>query len=409
MFDLPAVTWALLAFVIVFIAYFIKPTFLNPDHVMQLGANFPAEEPIGIDVRQYLGFSQALLQTGSPYIESNYYPPLESIFFLPLTGMDPNQAYGLVTLISTVLFLWTSLIFPLLLSKERRITSTLILFLTTGLFSYGFWFQLERGQYDILVMAICFAAIYIYHYHPRARFAAYALFVLSVQLKIYPGIFIILFSKDWHDWKNNLRRWGALLLANFAGLFVLGPKVFVDFVTSLKDQMQVPRFVSLVDHSINSFVNLVVQKIGAHGGYTKPQLREFINIMQYALLVVIFVCLALVLWRIYQKRLNPLNPYLLLMLTVSALVIPTTSHDYVFSAFVAPFALFFNTLSLRRSGKLWLDILMVGLVFLIGLVYASTLFVHISLPLWLTNNLPALMLIGAAIPILFWVQTGQTE
>ena len=88
----PPIVWVLAAFLFFFIFYFIKPTFLNPPHQFLPFGNFPTMEPIGADLREYLNFSKALVEKGSPYINPNYYPPLESVFFLPLTYTTPDRA-----------------------------------------------------------------------------------------------------------------------------------------------------------------------------------------------------------------------------------------------------------------------------------------------------------------------------
>ena len=407
--ELPAFTWVFLAFLIVFVYYFLKPTFLNPYHEIELFQNFPVMNPIGGDLREYLGFTRALLQNGSPYIGPNYYPPLESVFFIPLTWTTQDRAYLYLTLINMGLFCGITLVFPALVSTGRRVSSMLIFFLMAGLFSYGFLFQLERGQYDIIVMALCFGALYLYHCHPRARFLAYFLFVVSVQIKVYPGIFLILFSTDWHDWKPNLRRWGALLLVNFAALFGLGSRVFADFIAALQKQLSYPTFVWIGNHSINSFVTIVVRKINAHGALTKPVFQEYMTLIQLALMVFFFACLAVVAWIVYKKRMSPFNPYLLIMCTIGAMVLPSTSHDYVFAGFIAPFAIFFNSLRLQRSSKLWVDIFSVLLVFVMALAYLATFFLHNNQPLLLNSNLPALLLIGAITPILMALRGQQVE
>ena len=406
----PPIVWVLLAFLFFFIFYFIKPTFLNPFHQFLPYGNFPTIEPDGADLRQYLDFSKALVEKGSPYINPNYYPPLESLFFLPLTYTTPDRAYVILTMVSFVCFFGITLLFPLLLSRERRISAILAFVLISGLFSYGVLFEIERGQFDIIVMTLCLAGLYLYHYHPRLRWLGYVLFSLSIQIKIFTGIFILCFTRDWHDWKRNLLRWGGLLLANLAALFALGPKVFSDFITAIRTQTQVPSYVWVGNHSINSFTKILIAKISEHGiDPHTPILQTYQTLMQLGLLAVYGLCLASVLWIVYRKRLNPLNPYLILVLAVGGMVIPTTSHDYKLSIFAAPVALFLNGLEWRRSGRLLIDILSTLLVGVISVAYTSMLFLHNSLPLLLNSNLPALLLIAAAAMILMWVRERGKE
>ncbi len=401
----PPVVWVLAGFFFFFVFYFIKPTFLNPYHQFLPYGNFPIMEPIGADLREFLNFSKALVEQGSPYIDPNYYPPLESLFFLPLIYTSPDRAYVIITLVSLACFFGITLLFPLLLSRERRITAMLAFLLVSGLFSYGFLFEIERGQFDIIVMALCLAGLYLYHRHPRLSWLGYVLFSLSIQVKIFTGIFLLCFVRDWHDWKRNLLRWGALLLANFAALFLLGPKIFSDFITALQKQTQTPSYVWLGNHSINSFTKLIVGKIIEHGiDPHTPVLQTYQTLMQLALLAIYGLCLAAVLWVVYRRRLSPLNPTLVLVLAVGCMVIPSTSHDYKLAVFAAPVTLFFNSLDWHRSGRLGIDVLSTLLVIIIGVAYTSMLFLHNDVPLLLSSNTPALLLIAAAAAGLMWVR-----
>ncbi len=401
----PPIVWVRAGFGLFFLLYFIKPAFLNPYHKLELFGSFPAMEPIGADLREYLNFSKALLERGSPYISPNYYPPLESVFFLPLTFTTPDRAYVIMTLVSYLCFLGITFLFPLSLAREKRAIPTLAFITIAGLFSYGFLFEIERGQYDLVVVALCFAGLYLYHYHPRWRWLGYLLFTLSIQIKLFTGIFMLCFTRDWRAWKRNLLRWGGLLIVNLAALFALGPKVFFDFINAIRSQMQSPSYVWLGNHSIYSFTKMVLEKIIAHGvDHHNPILLTYQTLIQISLFGFYGLCLATVLWISYRKRLSPLNPILILVLAVGSMVIPSTSHDYKLSVFAAPVALFLVSLDWRRSGKLLYDIFATLLVMAICLAYTSMQFLHNALPLLLNSNLPALLLIAAAAALLMWVR-----
>ena len=159
----------------------------------------------------------------TPYIGNNLYPPLASVLFTPFLALDFSWAYKIVTLVSVFSYIMITFIFPLRISKEKRASALLMLVFISGLLSYGFQFELERGQFNVFTVFICFLAIWIYHFHPRYRFLAYILFTLSVQLKIYPFIFIVMFISNWQDWKNNLKRLLILAFSNFALFFMLEP------------------------------------------------------------------------------------------------------------------------------------------------------------------------------------------
>ncbi len=356
--------------------------------------------PIGADLREYLTFSRALVTQGTPYIGQNYYPPLEAVFFLPLINLPITRAYNLFTVLNFVLFGLITVGFPLLLSRKKQVNSLVTLIFVTGLFSYGFWFQLERGQYDLIVMLLCFGSMWLYHYRPRWRWLAYLLFTISVQIKIYPAIFLITFVTDWSDWKSNLRRWGLLLLANLASLFVLGPAVFMQFINRLFGQMGHPTFVTISNHSINSFVTVYADMF-------KDQLPWLITnsgLIQ-AILLAIFAIFFLLIWlQVYRRKLSGLNPYLVLACTIGAMVIPSTSHDYKFAIFVAPLLLFLNALDLSAipssGASRWERIFQIGLVFLIALAYCLSLYIPDQKPRVFRSNFPPLMVILMASAVL---------
>jgi hypothetical protein len=257
-------------------------------------------------------------------------------------------------------------------------------------------------------MALCFGGIYLYHAHPRWRMAAYLLFIMAVNIKIYPGIFLLCFTSDWHDWKHNLRRWGLLLLANFAGLFILGWKVFLDFLQALADQMSQPSYWWSGNHSIDSFVRVVVDSLKVGSPAVYEMLQANIRWFSVGLILLYLLCLGGVLLIAYRQRLSAANPYLILALTLGTMLIPSTSHDYKLSILIAPMVLLLNSLELRRSGRTGLDLAIILLLIILSTAYSATLFLHTDLPILLTSNLPPLMIIAGASALLLWVRSAQS-
>jgi len=405
----PATNWVLMGFFTTFFVYFIVPTFLNAYHELRLFPYFPELKPLGADLHEYLKFSRMLIDTGTPYTPPNYYPPFQAVFFLRFMYSGPDQSYIYLTLLSFISFLAITWLYPMLVAKERRLNPMAVFGLITGLISYGLWFELERGQFDLLVMAMCYAGIYLYHFRPRWRLAAYLLFILSVNIKIYPVIFVLCFTTDWHDWVRNLRRWGLLLLANFAGLFILGWKVFLDFINALVGEVNQPSYYWSGNHSIDSFVRVMLETFKKSSPAVYDIIHPNIRWIELALLLLYLLCLGMVLRIAYLQRLSAANPYLIMLLTIGTLVIPSTSHDYKLSIFIAPMVLILNNLELRRSSRIWLDLTAILLVVVLSTAYSSTLFMHVDLPVLLTNNMPALLVIAIASTLLLWVRSAQSR
>ncbi len=407
--NLPLTGWVLGVFFLIFFAYYIVPVVLNEYHELRVYPDFPVINPIGGDLREYLGFSKALLDNGSPYIIPNYYPPLQALVFLPFVRFGPDQSYVYITALNMVSFLAIAWLLPWVSSRPRQWNQRATLVLVSGLFSYGLLFQLERGQFDLLVMVLCFASIYLFHRHPRLRLLAYLLFVVSVNIKIYPLIFILCFTQDWRDWKRNLLRWGLLGLANLAGLFVLGWKVFRDFIDALTSQMGSPTYVWVGNHSIDSFVRMFSRWVRDDAPRLHNLLEDNVRLFSLPFLAIYALCLGVVLVLLYRKRMSAANPYLLMVLTLGTMLIPSTSHDYKLVILVGPVALLFNQLDLRSSGRRSLDMSAIALILVFSAAYFSTLFFHPDLPIPLANNMPALLIMTVTAAGLLAARSAQAR
>ncbi len=135
----------------------------------------------------------------------------------------------------------------------------------TGLLSYGFQFELERGQFNVIAASLAYLAVWIYHSGRGSELWAYVLFSLSVQMKLYPLVFIVMFIRDWRDWKSNLSRLSLLALANFGLFFVLGWRVFLDFVSAVRLVSVRMDAISISNHSIHSFITQAAGIVATSG------------------------------------------------------------------------------------------------------------------------------------------------
>jgi len=385
-----SLTWILLGFSISYLLFFVRPIFLS-DRFMQFPEYVPANGFIGEDLGQMLSYSESwLIAKQTPYIERNLYPPLASVLFTPLLSLEFSVAYKVVTVLNVLLYVLLTLVLPLQMTKSKQMSSVIMLFFITGLFSYGFQFELERGQFNVLAMAACFTAIWIFHNHNKYRYVAYILFTISIQLKVFPAIFVVMFITDWHDWKNNIRRFVGLGAVNFALFFILGPSVFVDFLRAIKAQSVNPSIWN-GNHSIRSFVTSISNTASQHGW---SWVNEYSGWVQLAFLAIVAVCIFLIMVRAYRQKQNGVNPHLLLACTIGALLIPPVSHDYKLSILAAPAAILFSEMSSFseigiRSRQYFFTML---LVFILAAAYSTTLFSYTNKPFLLTYNFPALIM-----------------
>ena len=111
-----------------------------------------------------------------------------------------------------------------------------------------------------------------------------------------------------------------------------------------------------------------------------------------AIFLALFVaCFAsVVLWS-YKRETRGLNPRVLMVLTIGALIIPAVSYDYKLAVLPAAIALWFPTafaMDTRRN-----TLASILLAFLFSFSYASLLFPPTNKPPWLAYNLPVLLLL----------------
>ena len=381
--NAPLLTLVLLGFSTSYIFFFVFPIFLSAQ-VMQNFKSAPSLDYIGGDLRLMLSYSESwFISKQTPYIGYNLYPPLASVLFTPFLIVGFSLAYKIVTIVNVFCYFLITLVFPFLIGKERQVSPLLILVFITGLFSYGFQFELERGQFNVIAMSICFLAIWIFYYRNWYRYFAYFLFAISVQLKVFPLIFIVMFVSDWSEWKKNIKRLFFLAAVNFALLFVLGPCIFVDFMKAIITQIVNPH-IWKGNHSIRSFVTQVSNLASEHG---LTWANQYTVLAQIALLVIFAIIM-----QAYRQKQNGINSPLLLSCTIGALLIPSVSHDYKLSILAAPVAIFLSNvyfpLSKKNSSRE--RIIFITLIFILSAAYFTTIFSFTNKPLVLWNNFPAL-------------------
>ena len=210
--NLPLMVWILLGFFITFILFFVIPIFLDPSQTMQFSKYILTITPIGNDFRDIVFSSSTWIQTHN--VPVTLYPPFVLFFFAPFIFFSPETGYKIITLIIIACYILITLFLPKRINKSNGVSAFLILILVTGIFSYGFQFELERGQWNVVAIAFCLTAIYVFHNYPRYRWLAYLMFSISVQLKLFPAIFVFVLIEDWSDWKNNIKRVVGLGILN---------------------------------------------------------------------------------------------------------------------------------------------------------------------------------------------------
>jgi hypothetical protein len=399
--QVPSFAWVLLGFVVPYLLFFVYPIFFSAS-TMQFGKYVPAMDPIGADLRQMLSYSQSwCVEKASPYIGANLYPPLASVLFAPLVRLPVTFVYRLMTAVTLLCYGFAALAFPLRVSKGKQGLPLLVLLFITGLFSYGLQFEIERGQFNVIAVACSFAAIWICHNHGKYRYLAYCLFSIAVQLKVYPFVFIVMLVRDWRDWRGNVTTCLALSAANVALLFVLGPRVFLDFVSAISTQMADP-LTGPTNHSVRSAVYLI-------GTYVSTWVGQHAGVAELALLAICGACILVALVRAYRENQSGVNSHLLLACTIGALVIPSVSHDYTLPLLVGPVAILLSDVSYaaERDGRR--NLVFILLLVVLSTAYFSTVFPLVNKPFAIRNNCPALFAMLLAVTGFFLWSGRRSE
>jgi hypothetical protein len=407
--DSSPTVWAVSAFLTCYVALFIFPMFFSKSTIHYFDRYIPDAwvTRIGYDTEQTVSHIETWLTEGtSPYADGIVpYSPLTLAVFAPFVALGYPAYYKLLSLITVTCFIVSALLLPVWISLKKDIT-IILLFFILGLFSYGFQFELERGQFNVIAFACCLFAIYLFHTHEKFRYFAYLLFSLSIQLKLYPLIFIVMFVKDWRDWKGNIKRFVGLGAFNFALLFVLGYQLATQFMTAIVSRQA--GFISsrTEDLTIRGFVyQLTTDGFGLIPAETVTRLSHYAGLISTLLLAIFGACLLAVITHAYLKKQAGLNVYLLAICTLGALIIPAGSFDYKLPLLTAPIALVLGGLPVFST--IPKKIVSLVLTVVLSVSYCSTLYSYTVKSSIFVKNFPALFIILIVVTTLYFLTEGK--
>lgn len=384
--------WILAGFLIVYLPFFVYPIFFS-SQTMQFPDYIPVMKIIGGDLDQILGYSKPWAYFGdTPYVGENPYPPFVAMFFAPFLFIPFSWAYRIIVLLSLLSFFLGVFFLTSQFKENSNFASVLFFIIFSGLFSYGLQFELERGQFNLIAMVFCFAAVWIHQFHYKFRYLAYILFAISVQLKLYPLIFIVMFVSDWKDWKTSIKKLSLISGIIFASFFILGPKIFIDFLTAIRRFTVSPSV--MVNHSIRAFVHMLVDISNEIG---RMWVGKYSMYIQLILLIVVLLCVFLVILQANLKNSGNINAQLFLACALGASLIPSVSHDYKLPILAAPTAAFLLEI-ITRSEKTTNALSRLHLFILIlitSLAYSATLFSYTNKPgpFWSSNFPPLIVML----------------
>ena len=373
--NLPVVVWVLIGFLVIFLLYFVHPMFFDSSQQFSYFVDYiPALDPIGNDLNYNTRAITLWLQGKSPYeLAYHFYPPLYHIVFAPILIFDAQGKYSLMTGLTLLSF---GLLFFLLWRKRANTHGVFLFFFLTGLFSYGMQFELERGQFNVLTLLLTITGIWLYHNFSSFRPLAYTLWIIATHIKLYPGVFLLMFFSRWNTWKENfitLLQLGAL---NTAAFLILGYKVFLQFVNAVITESRNPLWLLPDKQPINHSINAFIDKLTKNNDSELPaEMAEWLSSsgswVGFVLLAIIILCSLIIIWRTLQNRPNLLHADSLMLLILMSFLLPSTSIDYKLVLLAPGLAV---VLANRTLPELrWQKVLFIVLTILIVAAYSLTL------------------------------------
>ena len=373
--NLPVIAWVLIGFLIIFLLYFVRPMFFDNSQQFSYFVDYiPALDPIGNDLNYNTQAITLWLQGKSPYeLAYQFYPPLYHIVFAPILLFDAQGKYSLMTGLTLLSF---GLLFFLLWRKKANSNGIFLFFFLTGLFSYGMQFELERGQFNVLTLLLAITGIWLYHNFSSFRLLAYTLWIIATHIKLYPGLFLLMFFSRWNNRKENFITLLQLGSLNMAAFLVLGYKVFLQFVNAVITESRNPLWVLPDKQPINHSINAFIDKLAKNNDSELPvKLAEWLHSsglwVGFIFLAIIVLCSVIIIWRTLQNRPNLLHADTLMLFILLCFLLPSVSIDYKLVLLAPGLAV---VLANRTLPELrWQKVLFIVLTMLIGAAYSLTL------------------------------------
>ena len=385
--NIPVIYWALLGIVLSYFLFFVRPVFLNEQQEMQFPSYVPVLNPIGNDSRIMVDFSKKWFIEHQSVYRGGTTTPVSILFFAPLIFLTDSQAYYIKTVLTISAYLFNSLIFPALFVKAKTLSPLVVLVSVIGLFSYGFQFEIERGQSYSIVMFFCCMAVYLYQKN-KYTFLSFILLSIAIQLKLTPAIFAAMYTLCDKKTKGMVNVF-ILFLVNVMLLMIFGWSYFKVFVSRIADRLD-STSIWINNHSIKSFLFYYSNK--------NPGMTEYAGFIELVFMIVFVLLTLLVIYSYYWVRRDWIRYYLFFICVIGMMTIPAESFDYNLAILSAPVAIY-----LCYIEKYTHDVFHKFVAFGISFCYGTTLFSFTNKDPILMNNFPVIIAMFVLLYISFVV------
>jgi hypothetical protein len=185
----------------------------------------PRARPIGVDFRDGLYDPARVFSTAH-----SGWPPLTLLLGRPFTLVSFTTGFAIQTCLLVALAVAAVLLSSRLAAKAacvtgvvrpgRPVDAPLVALVMGGwlLTSYGFMYEIDRGNIDLYALVFSLAAVWLTMRSPRSVWPPAAVLALAVGLKLYPAILLILLF-----WRYGRRALLPSVVSILVVLLIAGP------------------------------------------------------------------------------------------------------------------------------------------------------------------------------------------
>ncbi len=399
--DRSLITWLLLgSYFVIYIFVYIRELFFAGADEMRVFRDIPpAWFKLGSDLLGNIYRCQQLLSTGQPDNIGFYFSPIWILLFKMLGYVNPLFLRWSWTLTTIVCFVLGCVLLPTKFAAGARPSPAVVIITLLGLTSYGLRFEIERGQWNVIVlfMSLC-ALLLVKSKSTVRRVFGYCLFSFAVHLKLWPVFLGVGFFRAPDGWGVNVKRLAYMVIGNVVLLFCLGPSFLSYYIGNVIMKVGNPN-VWIGDHSVVAFARLAVVKYG-----WSMSVGAWLGVGFSVFFVLV------VMYGLYRGI--PGNDVLIIALCVLAgLLLPSTSNDYKLALLPIVLALLVECYILGRVRSVWQKYLELVAMGVITFCYSFTLFGQVYRPGWslvFQSNTLYICAIAISVMLLIVIQGRKT-
>ena len=303
-----------------------------------------------------LDFRDGLYTPGKTFsVATSGWPPLTLLIGRPFTLLSVQAAYSVQVVIIACAAVGSAILSALLAVKvvpkgvlAHRLGAGVVDAQSLGIVlgfwlmtSYGFMYELWRGNINLYALVFSLLAVWLAIRLPRSPWWPAVALALAINLKLYPAILLVLLF-----WRYRLKAVLPVVVTNAVLLFIAGPA-------------NLRRMLTFVTTNSPGSRNATYGEMGAAG--TAAVLRatttwapSWIVVVLFAVPIALWAATA---WLVIRRGWSGGRAALLAAASITPMaVIPTLSNDYKLVLFVLPLGVLAAALAgsrLERGGLLW--------------------------------------------------------